>query len=561
MCMENYSTQTDAQLVERSLAGESAAFAAIYDRYADRLHSYCFVMLRDPHSAADATQDTFVRAATKLSQLRDPAKLRPWLFSIARNEANAEGRKRAKTQPVDDLSEELVSDRDPSYGLAQEELKELVWSAVAGLQDRDRDLMTLHLVEGLDGDDLAEAMGVKTSHLHVMLSRMRDRVEKALGALLIARRGQDDCAELASLLDGWDGRFDLDVRSKVTRHVESCDVCTENRALLASPAALLPSVIFIPAPEALRDKVLTKATASLASPATTSTGVTTAVKAAIATIAAVVALLVGGVIWSAANETEPPVGEPVTLTSSTTMGSTTSTNPEDAPDVNAPPAPGDAPSPEDPSEEAPPTTVPGPSDLTVSQSSIDFGSTRASVAILLTNEGDQPTSWSASIGSGPYAVGDVGGTLEPGDSTTINISMDRSGWAEGDYADTLAIVGDDDDESVQISGSVEIAPVFLRPQARPDTVFIPNTRVCGPSTTTISVIVQDDAAIDEVYVRWDPAGGNGVRTELVYQGNNVYSAQIGPFVAPGDVSPTITATDSRGNSSTTDVALIAVQCP
>jgi DNA-directed RNA polymerase specialized sigma24 family protein len=67
------SEYTDTELVAGVLAGDRDAFAAVYDRYADRLHDFCHSVLRDPHEAADAVQDTFVLAAQRLAQLNDPS--------------------------------------------------------------------------------------------------------------------------------------------------------------------------------------------------------------------------------------------------------------------------------------------------------------------------------------------------------------------------------------------------------------------------------------------------------------------------------------------------------
>ena len=60
--------------------------AEAYDRYAMPLYSYCRSMLREPADAADAVQDTFLVAAAKLRDLRDPGQLRSWLYAVARNE-------------------------------------------------------------------------------------------------------------------------------------------------------------------------------------------------------------------------------------------------------------------------------------------------------------------------------------------------------------------------------------------------------------------------------------------------------------------------------------------
>jgi hypothetical protein len=67
----------DAELVRAATAGDRGAFAAIYDRYADRLHDFCWGLLRDRDEAADATQDAFLVAAERLCQLRDPERVRP----------------------------------------------------------------------------------------------------------------------------------------------------------------------------------------------------------------------------------------------------------------------------------------------------------------------------------------------------------------------------------------------------------------------------------------------------------------------------------------------------
>ena len=77
---------SDAQLVASHLAGDPAAFGAIYDRFADSLHDTAAAMLNSRQDAADVTQDVFVIAAQKLGQLRDPSRLKPWLFAILRNE-------------------------------------------------------------------------------------------------------------------------------------------------------------------------------------------------------------------------------------------------------------------------------------------------------------------------------------------------------------------------------------------------------------------------------------------------------------------------------------------
>jgi RNA polymerase sigma factor (sigma-70 family) len=254
---QQVSEQTDAQLVAGVLGGDRDAFAAMYDRYADRLHDFCWSVLRDRDEAADAVQDTFVLVAKRLTQLNDPDRLRPWLYAVARSVALR--RVRARKWVVLDEAEDMA-DTDPGPDRAAEQtmLRELVWSAAAGLSERDRALLDLHVRQGLDGAELGEAMGVTANHAYVLLTRLRDQVERSLGALLVARQGRRDCTDLDALLSDWDGRYSPLMRKRVARHVDACAVCSDRRRVMVSPIALLAAVPLLPAPLYLKDQVMTE---------------------------------------------------------------------------------------------------------------------------------------------------------------------------------------------------------------------------------------------------------------------------------------------------------------
>src|SRR5215469_6696955 len=81
-----HSTMRDAEVVAAIMAGDPEGLAEAYDKYASPLYTYCRSMLREPADAADAVQDTFVIAASKVAGLRDHDGLRPWLYAVARNE-------------------------------------------------------------------------------------------------------------------------------------------------------------------------------------------------------------------------------------------------------------------------------------------------------------------------------------------------------------------------------------------------------------------------------------------------------------------------------------------
>ena len=251
---------TDAELALASAAGDRDAFAGIYDRYADRLHDFCVGMLRDREGAADCVQDVFCIAATRLTQLREPDKLRPWLYAIARSEALRRIRDRRRETVSDELPDAESHEPGPDTLAARSELADLVTEAAGGLSDRDRSVLELAYRHGLDGADLADALGVSQSNANTIVHRLRETIERALGALLVSRHVQnnpEDCPELAAILAGWDGHFSVLMRKRIARHIESCAACDEERQRRVSPVALLGAApVFLPAPAWLRERTL-----------------------------------------------------------------------------------------------------------------------------------------------------------------------------------------------------------------------------------------------------------------------------------------------------------------
>ena len=116
----------DRDIVAAIVAGRPGGLAAAYDRYARPLHAYCCTMLGEPSDAADAVQDTFVIAAAKLGGLRDPNRLRPWLYAVARNECHRRLRGRASAAPLDE-ADEWVDDA-PEVGVERNRPSCARWS-------------------------------------------------------------------------------------------------------------------------------------------------------------------------------------------------------------------------------------------------------------------------------------------------------------------------------------------------------------------------------------------------------------------------------------------------
>src|SRR6266568_4832085 len=87
-----------------------------------------------------------------------------------------------------------------------------------------------------DPAGLAEALGVSRNHAHALLSRARSQLERSLGALIVARTGRADCADLDAMLAGWDGQLTVLMRKRISRHIEQCEVCGERKRRELTPA-------------------------------------------------------------------------------------------------------------------------------------------------------------------------------------------------------------------------------------------------------------------------------------------------------------------------------------
>lgn len=274
--------ESDALLVRDALASGSetdinAAVAEIYDRYSDRIYTMCSHMLGDSEEAADATASVFLVALERLNQLREPEKLRPWLHAIARNEVYKRSRRRSRVTPiaeVQDMSDVLSrpdSLHTPAVDATAEipavdnaALASLLQTAAGGLDSRDRMVLELNMSQGLDGEDLAEALGVKVDNAYQMTHRMRERLERSMSALLVVSAGRDVCSDLDGVAKKWDGDYDVLWRKRFSRHVDKCPNCQKMRSKL--PKAMLAGAVLsqaaqsavMAAPISIRQQVVTQ---------------------------------------------------------------------------------------------------------------------------------------------------------------------------------------------------------------------------------------------------------------------------------------------------------------
>jgi RNA polymerase sigma-70 factor, ECF subfamily len=166
------------QLIDELRSGSPAAFAAVYAQERAPVYAFLVRLAGDTNVAADLFQNVWLKLARHAHRLRPDTNIRAWLLTVARREFISHRRAQAL-----DLSRLLTLDR-PAATLDEVDprLSDL-GAALAKLGERDRALLLLTSVEGLDAEQAAQALGVSAVALRQRLSRARRRLGEVLEGL------------------------------------------------------------------------------------------------------------------------------------------------------------------------------------------------------------------------------------------------------------------------------------------------------------------------------------------------------------------------------------------
>lgn len=167
---------SDVELVRQFKSGNTHAFDAIVRRFQDRVFRLASVWLYDEQSAADVAQEVFVRGYKGLRSFRFRSAPFTWLYRTTRNVCNEFNRVR-KTEPLDDEPQDPNS--APEQNVAAYESARQVRRLVAGLPERQREVVVLRIFEDLSVQETALAMrcreGTVKALLHKAMAKLKLR--------------------------------------------------------------------------------------------------------------------------------------------------------------------------------------------------------------------------------------------------------------------------------------------------------------------------------------------------------------------------------------------------
>ena len=165
--------ESDVELVRRFQRGNGDALDTLVRRHQDRLFRLAVVWLYQDQFAADVVQEVFLRSIGGLAAFRFRSAPFTWLYRTTRNVCHEYNRRR-RTEPL------AIEPDDPSPGVEQQvagqDAARQVRTMLAGLPERQREVVLLRVFEDLSVRDTARAMGCREGTVKALLHKATARL-------------------------------------------------------------------------------------------------------------------------------------------------------------------------------------------------------------------------------------------------------------------------------------------------------------------------------------------------------------------------------------------------
>jgi RNA polymerase sigma factor (sigma-70 family) len=188
-------TPDDLELVQKAQKGDLRAYDTLLQRYRERVYATVYHMTANHEDANDLVQETFIKAYQALKTFKGHASFYTWLYRIAVNKTInflKQRRNRAQLSLNDlDLNAEhdpdlvaLISDKTPRRDAALAELQEKLNAAMQKLSESHRLVVTLHDVQGLSHEEIADIMDCNVGTVRSRLFYARQQLQAWLSDYL-----------------------------------------------------------------------------------------------------------------------------------------------------------------------------------------------------------------------------------------------------------------------------------------------------------------------------------------------------------------------------------------
>jgi RNA polymerase sigma-70 factor (ECF subfamily) len=203
--MDSVPETLEVELARDLLAGKEDAFDRFVETFRSKLFQYSYLMCGQREDAEEVSQETLLKVFQRLDQLREPERVKAWVFRIAKN-ACLMMRRKSVFAPAQELSlDEFLpaSDDDggkrrlqiadwselPDTRLLRSELREVLDRAIGELPEIYRAVILLRDVEELSTEETAGILEVRVEVVKTRLHRARLAVRQKLDEYLRGRDG------------------------------------------------------------------------------------------------------------------------------------------------------------------------------------------------------------------------------------------------------------------------------------------------------------------------------------------------------------------------------------
>ena len=168
--------RTDAELVNAVVDGEKQAYAVLVKRYERPVRAVALDVVADYHSAADVSQEAFVKAYQQLAVLRKPEAFGAWLMKITHRCALDSARRRLKAPGLEMKAAAVIE--SPNGQLDEDNQRLLV--AVVKLPKSEKQVVMLRYFGESSVGEVAKIAGRSVGTVTKQLSRAHKRLKKIL---------------------------------------------------------------------------------------------------------------------------------------------------------------------------------------------------------------------------------------------------------------------------------------------------------------------------------------------------------------------------------------------
>jgi RNA polymerase sigma factor (sigma-70 family) len=179
---------SDEQLWRASREGDREAFGRIVERYQSLICALAYSGTGNLAGSQDLAQDTFVAAWRRLGELREPAKLRPWLCGIVRNLAantlRRDLRRGGAPEGLDAVAEQAAAEDDPEAQAVTREEETLLWRALEGMPETYREPLVLFYREEQSIAEVAAQLDMSEDAVKQRLSRGRAMLRDEMAGIV-----------------------------------------------------------------------------------------------------------------------------------------------------------------------------------------------------------------------------------------------------------------------------------------------------------------------------------------------------------------------------------------